>query len=116
MPERVARLAELEIQVGGVVAQIDVVRLARDQRLAADRVLRRHLASGVGAEPRAIRFASRVISWIQTSAISSDDRQPHETRSGGWLGFLTFVSELSNTYSISSVVPAGTQKGDAYRY
>ena len=50
---------------------------------------------------------------IAIQRIHEQERQPQDTRSGGWLGFLTFVSELSKTYSISSVVPAGTQNGVA---
>ena len=53
------------------------------------------------------------MTWIHTSAISSDERQPHDTRCGGWSGFRGLASVLSKMYSISIVVPAANRNGAA---
>ena len=59
MRQRLLRLPELEVEARGVVPEIDVVGLARHQRLAADDVLGGHLAADVGHQPRAVGVAAR---------------------------------------------------------
>ncbi len=53
------------------------------------------------------------INWSPSSAISSLDRGPARTRTGGRLGLCVFASELSYVYRIVNLVPRGSGIGVA---
>ena len=68
------------------------------------------------AEAGAIGFGSRHQLNPDVGHLVRRSPSPRDTRRADESGLRAFASELSKMYSISSLVPAGSQNGAAYRY